>query len=136
MTPAEKDAIRAEASMRILAAMYARNWHTLTDVASIPDPCADEAQKDKERAGNMRRMAWSLEAASAADALIAELIVREEDHSNDPGTIAGLVAAGVAGGGQILSCKHGRTSFEPCPACDAEDAAERAEKEGNAPKPE
>lgn len=125
MIPEDRDVVRANASALILAAMYT-NWRPpLTNRHASPDEI-----KTRERANNLRRMENALEAASASDALIAELETRQEFTGNDPNTVSGLVAAGVAAGGNILSCRHGKASFEPCEKCDAEDEASKSGANG------
>lgn len=126
MTPADRDFYRAQATMHILAAMYA-NY--------IPRPPlrdeTEEMRKSRERVANERRMFLALEAANQADAMIAELQVREEDKP-DP-LMARLLQAhpgGIPVSGHVLSCKHGRASFEECADCDAADAAEKAAAAG------
>jgi len=99
----------------------------------VPPPRdATEGQlKTHERLRTIRRMEYALEAANAAGALIAELEAREEfDPLAPPETVEELVRRGVAAGGTILTCKHGRASYEPCEQCDAEDAAGKTGKTG------
>jgi hypothetical protein len=125
MTPEDRDVIRAEASMRVLAAMYV-NWIHL----AAPRDESEEQKKARERARSIRRMEYALEAANVADALIAELQVREEHDPDAPPTIESLVREGIAAGGTILSCTHGVPSYEPCAKCDEADAAEKSGKTG------
>lgn len=124
MTPEERDIVRANSAALIMAAMHL-NWRP----RQRPQHDTDE-MKRVERLENVDRMFRALEAANAADALIAELQARQEFTGNDPNTVAGLVAAGVAAGGNILSCRHGKASFEPCEKCDAEDEASKSGANG------
>lgn len=108
--------------MQILAAMYV-NYIPLP----VPREESDESRKARERKANERRMLNALEAANAADAMLAELMTREEVKS-DPIYEKLLQAhpGGIPVGGNVLTCKHGKASFEDCAECDAADAAEKA----------
>ena len=126
MTPADRDWFRANATMQILAAMYVSHIPRV-----VPRDETEEQTKSRERADNIRRMERALEAANQADAMLAELELREEVKP-DP-LMAKLLQAhpgGIPAGGNILSCKHGRASFEECADCDAADAAEKAAAAG------
>lgn len=128
MTPEDRDALRAEAAIHVIARMAGLEGMP-PDVSHL-DP-QDPRRKDVERKENKRRMRRALFAASEADALIAELQVREEFDPTAPPSINDLVREGIAAGGTILLCKHGIPSFEPCGQCDAEDAAGKDGKTGN-----
>lgn len=123
MTPEDRDYWRAEATMRILAAMYTNH---------IPRPVPrDETKaqaKSRERKESVRRMERALEAANQADAMLAELALREEFKPPEPDLPAEVIAmhgGRIPEGAHVLHCKHGKASFEPCEKCDAEDAAEK-----------
>lgn len=125
MTPQERNLVRAEASAMILAAMYA-NY--------IPNPVprdeTEEAAKARTQRENIRRMERALEAASAADALVAELETREEfppmAAGQLPDHVVDMHGGHIPHGAHILHCAHGKASYEDCPECDAADAAEKA----------
>jgi hypothetical protein len=114
MTPEDRDAIRAEASMRILAALNT-GYQPRQPKFTQPELLAEYRKGDDER-----RMKLALEAALAANALIAELEVHEEATGISATDYERLAAAT---GAHILHCKHGKASFEDCAACDAEDEA-------------
>lgn len=124
MTPEDRDVLRAEASMRILAAMY-------TNVLLPPAPRdeSDEARKARELREHTRRTRDALEAVQVANALVAELGLHEEAPAGVD-TVASLVAAGIAAGGTTLACKHGVPSYEACAECDAADAAGKSGQPG------
>lgn len=145
MTPTERNMIRAEAAMRILAALYT---HRVTP-SIAPRNESEAAQKERTRQQDIRRMEEALNAVNAADALLAELTLREEAgaspydgaphwpiHDGLPGE-GGMpdghipvVRPGERAplGSNVLTCTHGLSSLEDCPACDAADAAETAGK--------
>lgn len=128
MTPEDRDAIRAEASMRILAAMF-------TNFIPPPEPprdITDEGAKVRERAFRVREMERAAWAVMQANALIAELTIHEEHDPKEPKTIEELVRQGIAAGGTILACTHGVPSYEPCEECDKADAADKSGKTASA----
>lgn len=130
MTPEDRDILRAEAAIRIMAAM---NTHAILP-PYMPPGTRSEGEAETEQKKLYRQAARRAEfAVREANALIAELVAHEEFDPSQP-TIENLVAEGVARGGQILSCKHGRASFEPCEKCDAEAAAGTPEG-GKTPEP-
>lgn len=119
MTPEDRDILRAEAAVAIMAAM---NTHAILP-PYFPPGARSEGEDAAEQKKLYRQAARRAEfAVREANALIAELTAHEEFDPEKP-TIAGLVAEGVARGGQILMCKHGRASYESCDQCDAEHAA-------------
>lgn len=129
MTPEERDHWRAEASMRILAAMYVN--HMPRRVPRNETPAERTA---RERAQNMERMERALEAATAADAWLTELQAWEEftpPQPDLPPEVIAMHGGSIPIGAHVLHCSHGKASFEPCPECDARDAADKAaEKDG------
>jgi hypothetical protein len=112
-----------------------------------PDPLPEghPENKARERQQNAQRMKRAMYAASEADALIAELELREEYDPSAGPSIRELVAQGIAAGGHILRCKHGRASFEDCAECDAaaalhdastlDETGKSGENGGDSPKP-
>lgn len=135
MTPEDRDDIRARATIQIMAAMYVNHIHR----AAPRDETA--AQKEsRTRRENEHRMYLALEAASAADAALAELLAREESQGDEatggpqwaglPPEVLAMHPGGVPEGAHVLSCKHGRASFEECEQCDAEDAAAKDGENG------